>query len=70
MSPWYHYYAIRSVLLIHSFEMGIFSQPGVDDADMTQLVEDKVDAFWKAVEGGASKRGQVSIVLRSVVSVY
>ncbi|KAI0937489.1 hypothetical protein AcV5_005390 [Taiwanofungus camphoratus] len=35
--------------------------PGVDDADMTQLVEDKVDAFWKAIEGGASKRGQITV---------
>ena len=35
------------------------AQPGVDDEEIRQLVEDKVDAFWKAVEGDANKRGQV-----------
>ena len=35
------------------------AQPGVDDPEITQLVEEKVDAFWKGVEGDANKRGQV-----------
>lgn len=26
---------------------------------MEQLVNEKVDAFWKGIEGGSSKRGQV-----------
>ncbi|KAI0931037.1 hypothetical protein AcW1_001464 [Taiwanofungus camphoratus] len=44
-----------------TFEVLDVTMPGVDDADMTQLVEDKVDAFWKAIEGGASKRGQITV---------
>lgn len=35
------------------------SQPAVDDAETEQLVDQKVDAFWKGIEGGMSKRGQV-----------
>ena len=35
------------------------AQPGVDDQEISQLVEEKVDAFWKGVEGDANKRGQV-----------
>ena len=31
------------------------------DPDTEQLVNDKVDVFWKGIEGGASKRGQVSL---------
>ena len=26
---------------------------------MEQLINDKVEAFWRGIEGGASKRGQV-----------
>jgi hypothetical protein len=35
-------------------------QPAVSDQETEQLVEEKVDAFWKGIEGGFSKRGQVS----------
>ena len=35
------------------------AQPGVADPDMEGLVNDKVEAFWRGVEGGHSKRGQV-----------
>ncbi|KAJ3993064.1 hypothetical protein F5050DRAFT_1578364 [Lentinula boryana] len=38
----------------------MFMQPGISDSDMEQLVlEEKVDLFWKEIEGGMSKRGQV-----------
>lgn len=30
---------------------------------MEELVNEKVDAFWRGVEGGASKRGQVCLAL-------
>ena len=39
------------------------AQPGVDDEEIKQLVEDKVDAFWKGVEGDANKRGQVRLTV-------
>ncbi|KAG6889159.1 hypothetical protein C0995_003337 [Termitomyces sp. Mi166 len=37
------------------------SQPGISDAGMEQLVNDKVDAFWRGIEGGTSRRGQIKV---------
>ncbi|KNZ77901.1 hypothetical protein J132_03177 [Termitomyces sp. J132] len=37
-------------------------QPGVSDVEMEQLVNDKVDAFWRGIEGGASRSGQVPLL--------
>ncbi|KAJ3816815.1 autophagy-related protein [Lentinula raphanica] len=37
------------------------TMPGVSDPEMEQLVEDKVDLFWKGIEGGMSKRGQIVV---------
>ena len=45
----------RTLVLIR----GTHAQPGVDDEGITKTVEEKVDAFWKGVEGGANKRGEV-----------
>ena len=42
------------------------AQPGVDDDEIKQLVEDKVDAFWRGVEGDANKRGQVRVCSISI----
>ncbi|KAJ3520253.1 hypothetical protein NMY22_g12835 [Coprinellus aureogranulatus] len=36
------------------------TMPGVDNPVMEQLVNEKVDAFWKGIEGG-SKRGQILV---------
>ena len=33
----------------------------MSDPGMEQLVNEKVEAFWKGIEGGANKRGQVSL---------
>ena len=38
---------------------GVRAQPGVEDESIKQLVDEKVNAFWKGVEGDANKRGQV-----------
>ena len=35
-------------------------QPAVSDRETEQLVEEKVETFWKGIEGGFSKRGQAS----------
>lgn len=35
-------------------------QPAVSDPETEQLVDEKVDTFWKGIEGGFSKRGQAS----------
>ncbi|EEB91888.1 hypothetical protein MPER_09683 [Moniliophthora perniciosa FA553] len=35
--------------------------PGVSDPDMETLVSNKVDAFWKGVERGMEKRGQITV---------
>jgi hypothetical protein len=39
-------------------------KPGVADAEMEHLVNEKVDAFWKGIESGSNKRGQVSLLSR------
>ncbi|KAI0714569.1 autophagy-related protein [Earliella scabrosa] len=44
-----------------TFEVLDVTMPGVDDEEMRLLVEEKVDAFWKAVEGDANKRGQILV---------
>ncbi|RDX44279.1 hypothetical protein OH76DRAFT_1458057 [Lentinus brumalis] len=44
-----------------TFEVVDVTMPGVDDEEIRQLVEDKVDAFWKGIEGDASKRGQIVV---------
>jgi len=42
-------------------------QPGVSDPEMEQLVTEKVDIFWKGIESGANKRGQVSLLCLSCI---
>ncbi|KAI0784067.1 DUF1649-domain-containing protein [Abortiporus biennis] len=37
------------------------TMPAVDDPEIKQLVQDKIDAFWKGVEGGVNKRGQIIV---------
>ncbi|OSD01129.1 DUF1649-domain-containing protein [Trametes coccinea BRFM310] len=44
-----------------TFEVLDVTMPGVDDSEITQRVEEKVDAFWRGVEGGANKRGQILV---------
>ncbi|KAH9884648.1 DUF1649-domain-containing protein [Cubamyces lactineus] len=44
-----------------TFEVLDVTMPGVDDNEITHLVEEKVDAFWRGVEGGANKRGQILV---------
>lgn len=44
-------------------------KPGVADPEMEQLIAERVDTFWKGIEGGANKRGQVSPTL-SAFNLY
>ncbi|EPQ59946.1 DUF1649-domain-containing protein [Gloeophyllum trabeum ATCC 11539] len=44
-----------------TFQVQDITIPGVDDADTKQLVDEKVHAFWRAMEGGPSKRGQIIV---------
>ena len=39
------------------------NQPGVQDPEIERLIEEKVNMFWKSVENGTNKRGQVSYIL-------
>jgi len=41
-----------------TFDVLDVTMPGVADPEMEQLVNDKVDVFWKGIESGSSKRGQ------------
>ncbi|KAL1683016.1 autophagy-related protein [Schizophyllum commune] len=44
-----------------TFEVLDVTMPGVCDATMERLVQDKVDSFWRALEGAAEKRGQLTV---------
>ncbi|KAI0088939.1 DUF1649-domain-containing protein [Irpex rosettiformis] len=44
-----------------TFEVLDVTMPGVDDPEIKQLVDSRVDAFWKAMEGGIHKRGQIIV---------
>ncbi|KAJ7490848.1 autophagy-related protein [Mycena latifolia] len=44
-----------------TFEVLDVTLPGVSDPEMEALVNEKVDAFWRGVEGGVSKRGQITV---------
>ncbi|KAI0034424.1 autophagy-related protein [Vararia minispora EC-137] len=46
-----------------TFEILDVTMPGVSDPEMERLVEDKVAAFWKAMENGANKRGSITVTL-------
>jgi len=35
--------------------------PGVSDSEMEKLIEEKVDAFWREIEKGRSKHGQIVV---------
>ncbi|KIM64164.1 hypothetical protein SCLCIDRAFT_1213581 [Scleroderma citrinum Foug A] len=63
-------HAILHAILFHrlfgtvkpqTFEVLDVTVPGVSDPEMEQLVNDKVDTFWKGVENGTNKRGQVLV---------
>ncbi|KAF8837532.1 DUF1649-domain-containing protein [Paxillus ammoniavirescens] len=40
-----------------TFEVLDVTMPGVADSEMEQLVNEKVDIFWKGIESGTNKRG-------------
>ncbi|EMD32500.1 hypothetical protein CERSUDRAFT_118535 [Gelatoporia subvermispora B] len=44
-----------------TFDILDVTMPGVDDPEMIALVENKVDSFWKGMESGSNKRGQVIV---------
>ncbi|KAH7906831.1 autophagy-related protein [Hygrophoropsis aurantiaca] len=44
-----------------TFEVLDVTMPGVADPEMEQLVNDKVDVFWRGIESGANKRGQITV---------
>ncbi|KAF8963812.1 autophagy-related protein [Flammula alnicola] len=46
-----------------TFEVLDVTMPGVSDPETERLVNEKVDAFWRGIEGGASKRGQIIVTI-------
>ncbi|CAA7261031.1 unnamed protein product [Cyclocybe aegerita] len=46
-----------------TFEVLDVTMPGVSDSDTERLVSEKVDAFWRGIEGGASKRGNITVTI-------
>ncbi|KAG6328096.1 hypothetical protein ID866_10492, partial [Astraeus odoratus] len=65
-------HAILHAILFHrlfgtvkpqTFEVLDVTVPGVSDPEMEQLINDKVETFWKAIENGSNKRGQILVTL-------
>jgi hypothetical protein len=46
-----------------TFEVLDVTLPGVADPQTEQLINDKVDVFWKGIEGGFNKRGQIIVTI-------
>ncbi|PPR05180.1 hypothetical protein CVT26_012266 [Gymnopilus dilepis] len=46
-----------------TFEVLDVTMPGISHPETERLVDEKVDAFRKGVEGGGSKRGQIIITI-------
>ncbi|KAF9528261.1 autophagy-related protein [Crepidotus variabilis] len=46
-----------------SFEVLDITVPGVSDPETERLVNEKVEAFWRGVEGGNNKRGTITVTL-------
>ncbi|EPS99433.1 hypothetical protein FOMPIDRAFT_1030931 [Fomitopsis schrenkii] len=44
-----------------TFEVLDVTMPGVDDPEIRQLVDSKVEAFWKSIEGGYNKSGKIIV---------
>ncbi|KAK2460715.1 hypothetical protein APHAL10511_007185 [Amanita phalloides] len=44
-----------------TFEVLDVTMPGVSDPAIEQLVNDKVEAFWKGMENGFNKHGQINV---------
>ncbi|THH27517.1 hypothetical protein EUX98_g6664 [Antrodiella citrinella] len=55
------FHRLLGFVLPKTFEVLDVTMPAVDDANVEQLVDQKVDVFWKGIEGGLSKRGQISV---------
>ncbi|KAF9032931.1 autophagy-related protein [Panaeolus papilionaceus] len=52
-----------------TYEVLDVTMPGVGDAEIEKLVDEKVEAFRRGVEGGSSKKGQILITLSERKSV-
>jgi len=44
-----------------TFEVLDVTMPGVSDPDMEQLIDEKVAAFWKGIQNGPGKKGQIIV---------
>ncbi|PPQ99170.1 hypothetical protein CVT24_009261 [Panaeolus cyanescens] len=52
-----------------TYEVLDVTMPGVGDTEIEKLVDEKVEAFRRGVEGGSSKKGQILITLSERKSV-
>jgi len=46
-----------------TFEVLDVTMPGIYHTETEQLMNEKVEAFWKAIEGGYTKRGQITVTI-------
>ncbi|KAK0473944.1 autophagy-related protein [Armillaria novae-zelandiae] len=55
------FHRLFGIVKPQTFEVLDVTMPGVSDPDVEQMVQEKVDLFWKSIENGGSKRGQILV---------
>jgi len=55
------YHRLFGTVKPQTFDVLDVTMPGVADPEMEQLVNEKVDVFWKGIESGSNKRGQILV---------
>ncbi|PAV22921.1 hypothetical protein PNOK_0287800 [Pyrrhoderma noxium] len=55
------FHRLFGIIKPQNLEVLDITMPAIKDAQTEMLIDEKVDAFWKAVESGANKRGQITV---------
>ncbi|PBK92118.1 DUF1649-domain-containing protein [Armillaria gallica] len=55
------FHRLFGIVKPQTFEVLDVTMPGVSDPEVEQMVHEKVDLFWKSIENGGSKRGQILV---------
>jgi len=53
------FHRLFGTVVPQTFEVLDVTMPGVSDVEMERLIEEKVNAFWKGIESGTNRRGQI-----------
>ncbi|KAK7685037.1 hypothetical protein QCA50_011873 [Cerrena zonata] len=56
------FHRLFGIVKPQTFEVQDVTMPGVDDPEIKQLIQDKVDVFWRAVDLRGDKRGEINVL--------